>query len=181
MGASNPQMQAYYNALAQQDAQLAAQAMQQGQEQTKFGAGLFGTGANLLGQVPAYQVAALSPYEKYLAGASTAEALGQNPLDVSSNLGARQSTAGAQVSQILNSAAQQAAARQQAGMNLQQQALTGGFKGLSDPVSKLIGSLTGLTPSIPAFDINALPWRTYDPSVTDSMGYTFAGDGWSYL
>jgi hypothetical protein len=147
MGASNPQMQAYYNALAQQDAQLAAQAMQQGQEQTKFGAGLFGTGAQLLGQVPAYQVAALSPYEKYLAGASTAEALGQNPLDIASALGARQSTAGAQVSQILNSAAQQAAARQQAGMNLQQQALTGGIAGLTDPVSKLIGSLTGLPTS----------------------------------
>ena len=90
MGATNPQMQAYYNALAQQDAQLAAQAQQQGQAQTTFGAGLFNTGANLLGQVPAYQVAALAPYTQYLAGASTAESLGQNPMDVSTKIGAQQ-------------------------------------------------------------------------------------------
>ena len=43
LGAASPEMEAYYNALAQQDAQLAAQAMQAGQQQTAFGAGLFGT------------------------------------------------------------------------------------------------------------------------------------------
>lgn len=146
MSASNPQLQAYYNALAQQDAQLAAQAMQQGQQQTTYGAGLFSTGANLLGQVPAYQVAALSPYEKYLAGAAGAEALGQNPLDVSSALGARQSTAGAQVASALQQAAQAANVRQQQGATMQQQALTGGIAGLTDPVSKLIGSVMGVGP-----------------------------------
>ena len=162
MGASNPQMQAYYNALAQQDAQLAAQAMQQGQQQTQFGAGLFGTGAQLLGQVPAYQTAALAPYTQYMAGAASAEALGQNPLDIASALGAKQSTAGAQVSQVLNAAAQQAAARQQAGMNLQQQALSGGIAGLTDPVSKLIGSLTGLSSVTPTWT-----WGTNDGSYMD--------------
>lgn len=153
MGAANPQMQAYYNALAQQDAQLAANAMQQGQQQATFGAGLFSTGANLLGQVPAYQVAALSPYEKYLAGASTAEALGQNPLDVSSALGARQSTAGAQVASALQGAAQAANVRQQQGATMQQQALTGGIAGLTDPVARLIASFSppgsGMTVTTP--------------------------------
>lgn len=143
MGASNPQLQAYYNALAQQDAALAANAMQQGQQQTSFGAGLFNTGANLLGQVPAYQVAALAPYTQYLTGASTAEALGQNPLDLSTNIGARQSTAGANVANILNTAAQNANVNQQRGATMQQQAVSGGIAGLSDPVSKLIGSLSG--------------------------------------
>lgn len=140
MGASNPQLQAYYNALAQQDAQLAANAMQQGQQQTSFGAGLFNTGAGLLNQVPAYQTAALAPYTQYMAGAAGAESLGQNPLDVSSALGAKQSTAGAQVANTLQQAAQAANARMQAGATMKQQALTGGVAGLTDPVARLIAS-----------------------------------------
>jgi hypothetical protein len=46
MGA-NPELEAYYNALAQQDAQLAAQAQQAGQQQVTYGAGLFGQAGNL--------------------------------------------------------------------------------------------------------------------------------------
>jgi hypothetical protein len=145
MGNANPQMQAYYNAMAQQDAQLAANAMQQGQQQTTYGAGLFSTGANLLNQVPQYQVAALAPYTQYMAGAAGAEALGQNPLDVSSALGAKQSTAGAQVANALQTAATAANNRLQAGATMKQQAVTGGIAGLADPVSKLIASLTGGT------------------------------------
>lgn len=143
MGAANPQMQAYYNALAQQDAQLAAQAMQQGQQQTTFGAGLFNTGANLLGQIPQYQVAALAPYTQYMAGAAQAEALGQNPFDVSTALGAKQASAGTNVAQALQAAAQQASARQAVGAQMKQQAVAGGLAGLADPVSQLIGSLVG--------------------------------------
>ena len=44
---SNPEMEAYYNALAQQDAQLAAGAQQAGQQQVLYGAGLFGQAGNL--------------------------------------------------------------------------------------------------------------------------------------
>lgn len=47
LGASNPELEAYYNALAQQDAQLAAQAQQAGQQQVGFGAGLFGQAGQL--------------------------------------------------------------------------------------------------------------------------------------
>ena len=46
MGA-NPEMEAYYNALAQQDAQLAAQAQQAGQQNVLFGTGLFGEAGKL--------------------------------------------------------------------------------------------------------------------------------------
>jgi hypothetical protein len=46
MGA-NPELEAYYNALAQQDAQLAAQAQAAGQQQVTYGAGLFGQAGNL--------------------------------------------------------------------------------------------------------------------------------------
>ena len=97
LGAANPELEAYYNAIAQQDAGLAAQAMQAGQQQTAFGAGLFGTGGNLLTQGYGGQTAALGPYQAYLQGATGLEGLGQQALDTGINLGAKgQSTAGAQ-------------------------------------------------------------------------------------
>jgi hypothetical protein len=89
LGAANPEMEAYYNALAQQDAALAAQAMQAGQQQTAFGAGLFGTGGNLLTQGYGGQAAALGPYQAYLQGATGLESLGQQPLELGSALGGR--------------------------------------------------------------------------------------------
>lgn len=97
LGASNPETEAYYNALAQQDAQLAAQAMQAGQQQTAFGAGLFGTGGNLLTQGYGGQVAALGPYEAYLQQMKQLESLGQQPLQLGIDIGAKgQSNAAAQ-------------------------------------------------------------------------------------
>jgi hypothetical protein len=87
--ASNPEMEAYYNALAQQDAQLAANAMQAGQQQVQFGAGLFGTGGNLANQNYALQSAALGPYQAYLQGATGLENLGQQSLDIGAGIGAK--------------------------------------------------------------------------------------------
>jgi hypothetical protein len=97
LGATTPELEAYYNAIAQQDAGLAAQAMQAGQQQTAFGAGLFGTGGNLLTQGYGGQAAALGPYQAYLQGATGLEALGQDPLNLGINIGAKgQSNAAAQ-------------------------------------------------------------------------------------
>ena len=87
--ASNPEMEAYYNSLAQQDAQLAAEGMQAGQQQVAFGAGLFGTGGNLANQMFGLESAALGPYEAYLRGATGLESLGQQPLEMGSALGGR--------------------------------------------------------------------------------------------
>ena len=47
MGATTPELQAMYNARAQQDAVLAANAQQAGQQSTAFGAGLLGQGQQL--------------------------------------------------------------------------------------------------------------------------------------
>lgn len=94
LGAANPELQAYYNALAQQNAQLAANAQQAGQQQLAFGTGLFGQGANLLGQTYAGQQAALAPFTQYLTGVSGLESQAQQPLGLSSNLGQIGSTAG---------------------------------------------------------------------------------------
>lgn len=89
LGATTPEMEAYYNALAQQDAALAAQAMQAGQQQTTFGAGLLGTAGNLLSQGYQGQVGALAPYQAYMGGLGTLEAQGQQALELGSALGGR--------------------------------------------------------------------------------------------
>jgi len=62
LSASNPELEAYYNAISQQDATLAANAQKAGQENVTFGAGLFNN-------------------------AGTLEQLAQQPLSLSSQLG----------------------------------------------------------------------------------------------
>jgi len=99
--AANPEMEAYYNALAQQDAALAAQAEEAGQRQVAFGTGLYNTGANLLGLREAGLASSLNPFTTTLGGASTLESLGQQPLDIGAQLGGRAATAGANVGQSL--------------------------------------------------------------------------------
>lgn len=101
LAAANPEMEAYYNALAQQDAALAAQAQQEGQRQLAFGTGLFGQGAGLLGGYESGVTGALNPFTTTLGGVSTLESLGQQPLDIGAQLGGRAATAGANVGQSL--------------------------------------------------------------------------------
>ena len=101
LGATTPEMEAYYNALAQQDAQLAAQAQQAGQQQVAFGAGLFGQGANLLGQYQQGQVGALSPFTTGLGLASTINQFAYDPVRLGAELGGRAMQGGAQAGQSL--------------------------------------------------------------------------------
>jgi gas vesicle protein len=101
LGATTPEMEAYYNALAQQDLQLASQAQQAGQQNVAFGAGLLGTGAGLMGQYQAGQVGALSPFTSYLGAGSTIESLGQQPLEMGRLLGGQSASAGGNVGQAL--------------------------------------------------------------------------------
>ena len=87
--AANPDTEAYYNALAQQDARIAAEAQEAGQRQLAFGTGLFGTGAQLYDLYGRGQVGALAPYQAFLGGATTLEDLAQQPLNVGINIGAK--------------------------------------------------------------------------------------------
>ena len=122
-GASNPEMQAYYNALANQDLQLAAQAEQAGQQRATFGAGLFGTGAGLLGTQSQLQAQAFAPLQTQLGVSGQVEQMAQMPLNLGLQLGTAQvpgQTAGAQMygqgmSQAANTQAQ--GAMQAAQMN----------------------------------------------------------------
>jgi hypothetical protein len=97
LSAASPEVEAYYNALAQQDALLATQATQGGMDQARFGAGLFATGGNLLTQGLQGQVTALGPYEAYLEQIKQIEGLGQQSVDQGVNIGSKgQSAASAQ-------------------------------------------------------------------------------------
>jgi len=115
LGATTPEMEAYYNAIAQQDAQLATQAQEAGQRNVAFGAGLFGTGANMLNQYQTGQVGALSPFTSYLGSGQAIEGLGQESLRLGAELGGRASTAGANAGEFLFRGGANAAMTRQAG------------------------------------------------------------------
>lgn len=100
LAAANPELAAYYNALAQQDARLAAQAEQEARNQITFGSGLFGEGARALGLGYSGQQAALTPFTQYLTGVSDIERLGQQPFGLATNLGQITSGAGARAGEL---------------------------------------------------------------------------------
>jgi hypothetical protein len=82
LGAANPEAQAYYNALAQQNAGLATQAQAEGRAQTSFGQGLLGSGIDLTSQ-------AYNPYKTQFGLAQSLESAGANSLSMGSELGGR--------------------------------------------------------------------------------------------
>jgi hypothetical protein len=100
LGATTPELQALYNARAMQEAQLAAQAQQAGQQQVAFGAGLLGTGAQTMGQYYAGQQAAYAPYTTALGQFTNLEQLAQQPLTMGANLAQQSATAGANVGRL---------------------------------------------------------------------------------
>jgi hypothetical protein len=134
--AANPQMAAYYNAQAQQDAQLSANAQQAGQAQTTFGQGLMTGGLGLTSAGYNAQNAALTPYTNLISGASNAENLGSNALTLGRSFGSDSAASN-------DAAARQYMAGQNTANQNQQATLQGALKGFSDPISQLINSLAG--------------------------------------
>jgi hypothetical protein len=109
LSASNPEMEAYYNAIAGQDAQLAANAEQEARNRILFGQNLATGGAGLMSQYQAGQVGALTPFQTSLGLGGTIEQMGQTPLDISAALAGRSATAGANVGKFLLEGGQTAA------------------------------------------------------------------------
>jgi hypothetical protein len=101
-GASNPALQAYFNSLAQQDRELAAQAQQQGRAQTQFGTGLFSD---------AFKIAqgGYGPLSTQLQQAQGIEKLGQGALDLGTSIGQQITTANTNAGDYLARGAQNAA------------------------------------------------------------------------
>jgi hypothetical protein len=106
MAATNPEMAAYYNALARQQAQLAAGAEAAAQQQITFGQGLLTGGAGLQSTGFGLQSAGYDPLKTQLGLGTQIEALGQQSLGLGSELGGRSSTAAANAGQLASQAAQ---------------------------------------------------------------------------
>lgn len=110
MQATNPEMAAYYNAIAQQNAQIAAGADQAAQQQQTFGAGLLGTGTQLQQAQQQTLAGAYSPLQSLLGLSGNVENLSQMPYQLGLQLGQAAmpgQTAGAQMyQQGLSQAAQ---------------------------------------------------------------------------
>ena len=87
---ASPEMQAYYNALAQQDLALASQATQAGMQRATYGAGLLGTAGSLLGQQTAGMAGAYSPFQTQLGLSGQVEQLAQQPYQLGLQLGTAQ-------------------------------------------------------------------------------------------
>jgi hypothetical protein len=100
LGATTPELQALYNARATQEAQLAANAQQAGQQQVLYGAGLLGQGSTAMGNYYSGQQAAYAPYTTALGQFQNLETLAQQPLTMSANLAQQSATAGAKVGQL---------------------------------------------------------------------------------
>ena len=91
--ATSPEYAGYYNALAQQDLALAAQADQAAQQRIQFGAGLFDTGAGLQNKYYAGQTAAYSPFTTAMNTSIGLEELAQAPMNLGMEIGGRVSSA----------------------------------------------------------------------------------------
>jgi hypothetical protein len=94
LGATTPELQALYNARAQQELQLAAGAQQAGQQNVLFGAGLLGQGSTAMGNYYGGQQAAYSPYTTALGQVQALEGAAQQPLTMGANLAQQASAAG---------------------------------------------------------------------------------------
>jgi hypothetical protein len=106
MQQTNPELAAYYNALAQQDLQLAAGAEQAAQQRIGFGAGLFGTGAGLLGTQATGMAGAFSPLQTQLGVSGQVEQMSQMPYQLGIQLGQAQQPGQQQGVNALTQAAQ---------------------------------------------------------------------------
>jgi hypothetical protein len=100
LGDTTPELQALFNARAQQEAVLAANAQQAGQQQVLYGAGLLGQGSQAMGQYYGGQQAAYAPYTTALGQFQNLETLAQQPLTMGAALGQQAATAGANVGRL---------------------------------------------------------------------------------
>lgn len=97
---ANPALQAYFNAIAKQDQEIAAQAEQEARQQIQFGGELYGAGSRLAANIPSLFSTSFLPLETQLALAGTTERMGQQPFQLSQDLAKLESGIGAQAGQL---------------------------------------------------------------------------------
>jgi hypothetical protein len=159
LGATTPELQALYNARAQQEAQLAANAQQYGQQQVSFGAGLLGQGSQAMGQYYGGQQAAYAPFTSAFGQMQALESAAQQPFQLGVGLGQQAAQAGANVGRLgLTGAGQSVALATgaDATRNPYASALSGAA---ANPMfGQVVGGLFGTTPQV-----NALSSTAYGP------------------
>lgn len=114
MTASNPEMQAYYNAIARQNAELAAGATQAGQQYATFGADMLSKGGQGLTNYYAALSSAASPLDTQQKMLGTIDARSQQAMTLGADLGKANASAGANAGQMLMTGATNAAPYQYA-------------------------------------------------------------------
>jgi hypothetical protein len=148
LGATTPELQALFNARAQQEAQLAANAQQAGQQQVAFGAGLLGTGAQTMGQYYGGQQAAYAPFTSAFGQVQGLEQLAQQPLQMGAALGQQSATAGFNVGRLgLQGAGQSVALATGADATRNPYASAIGGLAANPLFGQFVGGLLGGTPT----------------------------------
>lgn len=171
MAQTNPELAAYYNAVANQDLQLASEADQMAKQDITFGAGLFGTGGQLAGTVPSLLSSYYSPLQTQLGLGGSVEQLGQQSLELGSALGGRQATAGAAAGNLLSTGSIYA------GRTL---------AGITDPMGALLGSygrqITSGMPSTSQVGKNVSNWfnNLISPTPYSNRGTIYSNEPGSY-
>jgi len=169
MGATTPELQALFNARAQQEAQLAANAQQYGQQQVTFGAGLLGQGSQAMGQYYGGQQAAYAPYTTALGQVQNLEQMAQQPFNMSAALAQQSATAGANVGRLGLTGAGQSVALA-TGADATRNPYSSAISGVAaNPAfSQLLGGLFGSQPATSGFS-----YGQYGTGVDPSTGEYF--------
>lgn len=141
--ASNPEMEAYYNAIAQQDAQLAAQAEEEARKNISFGSSLYSAAPGLLGSRISGLSTSYAPFSTGLGIASSLNELGYEPIRLGAELGGRVMQGGANAGRYLFSGGLGAAEATQKANALNPFARTLSNLGESREFTRGIGGLFG--------------------------------------
>lgn len=143
-GIGQPELYSLARAREAQRAQDILSAEQQAQQQIQFGTGLFGTGAQQLGQQYALPTQALGPLQSYLGTVGTIEQLGQQPFQLGLQVGGAAQSGANVGSQLLQSGLSSAAATQQRAGDAASQQLTSFMnKALNSAIGGFTGSFGG--------------------------------------
>jgi hypothetical protein len=139
-GAGQPELFALTRAREEQRARDVLAAEQAAQQQIQFGSGLFGTGAQTLGQQYAIPSQALGPLQSILGTIGSVEEMGQQPFRLGLAVGGAAQPGATAGAQLLSSGMSQAAATQRAAGDAASAQLTG-F--MNQMLGAAIGGATG--------------------------------------
>jgi hypothetical protein len=135
-----PELFALGRAREEQRARDVLAAEQAAQQQIQFGSGLFGTGAQTLGQQYAIPTQALGPLQSYLGTIGSIEELGQQPFKLGLQVGGAAQSGANVGSQLLSSGLSSAATTQQRAGDAASQQLT---SFMNQALNAAVGGFTG--------------------------------------